>query len=282
MTAVPILMLPERQTFVQQEIADGTGAGIEVCEEISGTQKGLKLWFSDLSRSRGPVVVLKPAGLTRYKAELTFGSFAGDTVAHMQKAGAEEWILARALIQYVALTAEVRINDAPPDPDWVITGPDFRLVAEKRGIQDRESDDALVRICHDLVIPLMGAMAELCGYDVVEEVVSEAIGLMEGAVELVTIRRRERNPRNRLLCLRIHGKQCALCLLEPTSTYGSAGHILEAHHLQPLSLCNEAREYNPAHDLVPLCPNCHRAVHTRRPVPWTLNELRGVMDGTNG
>ena len=32
-------------------------------------------------------------------------------------------------------------------------------------------------------------------------------------------------------------------------------------------------EYDPATDLIPLCPNCHRAVHTRRPVPWTPANL---------
>jgi len=244
-TVVPTLMLPERQAFVQQVLAE-------------------------------------PVGLTRYKADLTFGSFAGDTIAHMQKAGPEQWALARALIQCIASTAEVEINHAPSDPAWVITGADFRLTAEKRGIQDRSSDDALVNTCQDLVIPLMGAMAELCGYDVIEEEVNETIGVLEGAIKLETIQRRERHPRNRLLCLRLHNNECALCSFEPTSTYKSAGHILEVHHLQPLSLCNEAREYDPAHDLVPLCPNCHRAVHTRRPVPWALNELRDIMQNTSG
>jgi len=275
-------VLPERQTLVKLAVANGTGAKIEISEENCGAQRGLKLWFSDLPRSRGPIVVLKPAGLTRYTAELTFGNFARDTVVHMQNAGSEEWILARALIEFVSQTADVSINDVSPDPDWVIEGPDFRLVAEKRGIRERGGDDALVSTCEDMVIPLMAAMAELCGYDIVEEVAGEATGFMEGAVKLVTIRRRERNPRSRLLCLRLHGEQCALCTLKPASIYGSAGHILEAHHLQPLSLCNEPRVYDPAHDLVPLCPNCHRAVHTRRPVPWTLGELQDVLSGING
>ena len=73
--------------------------------------------------------------------------------------------------------------------------------------------------------------------------------------------RRERNPRNRLLCLQIHGEVCAVCDLDPRTAYGDAGSIIEVHHLQQLASSDKARHYDPAVDLVPLCPNCHKAVH---------------------
>ena len=106
-----------------------------------------------------------------------------------------------------------------------------------------------------------------------------------GAFEIPTLRvlesvvkRRERNPRNRVLCIRLKGERCAGCGLEPRKSYGSAGAIIEVHHLEPLSLLQAPRPYDPAFDLVPLCPNCHRAVHTRRPVPLSLAELTATRE----
>ena len=101
---------------------------------------------------------------------------------------------------------------------------------------------------------------------------------MEGGVLLAIVKRRERNPRNRLLCIRLHGERCACCGLEPRSVYGDAGSIIEVHHIEPLSLLGAPRLYDPAKDLAPLCPNCHRALHTRRPVPMALTELRSILN----
>ena len=131
-------------------------------------------------------------------------------------------------------------------------------------------------MCREAIVPLMAAMAELIGYDVIDEEDSEAHAC-EGAILVSTIRRRERNPRNRLLCIRLHGEKCACCGMEPRSVYGEAGGIIEVHHLEALSLLAAPRPYDPAIDLAPLCPNCHRAVHTRRPMPFSLAELRALM-----
>ncbi|MOA48213.1 HNH endonuclease [compost metagenome] len=66
------------------------------------------------------------------------------------------------------------------------------------------------------------------------------------------------------------------CGLEPRLEYGEAGSIIEVHHLEPLALLKEPRPYDPRADLVPLCPSCHRAVHTRRPIPFSIEELRDL------
>jgi 5-methylcytosine-specific restriction protein A len=124
----------------------------------------------------------------------------------------------------------------------------------------------------------MAAMAELIGYDVIEEEHEEDHAI-EGTVLVSTIKRRERNPRNRLLCIRLHGERCACCGLAPRTVYGDAGGIIEVHHLEALSLQEVPRPYDPAIDLAPLCPNCHRAVHTRRPIPLGLDELRAITRG---
>ena len=268
-------MLAEKQDLILREVEEGTGAQITAEPYEKTPQSGIRLWFADLRRARSPIVTLRPRGLHRFEARLTFGNFAAPTIGQMQQAGEEEVQLARALVKSVSRSADVRIGADQSLDNWRIDGASFTIVAEKRGIDRRFGDDALAATCRELVIPILAAMAELYGYDPVEELDPEGLEpLLEGSVRHSLVKLRERNPRNRLLCLRVHGAECIICKLDPRSVYGNAGSIIEAHHLQPLSLSGEARAYDPATDLVPLCPNCHRAVHTRRPVPWSPEELR--------
>ncbi len=119
----------------------------------------------------------------------------------------------------------------------------------------------------------MAAVAELIGYDEVIPEQENYEQAWEGEEKRSVILRRERNPRNRLLCLRLHGEICKVCGLDSKEFYGELGSIIEVHHLVPLSSISEARPYDPATDLIPLCPNCHRAVHTRRPEPWPPEDI---------
>lgn len=271
-------MLATKQALIREEVSAGTGAEIELAVDRSGHQTGLRIWFADLERTRSPIVDLRPSGLNRYEARLTFGHFAGLTLAQMMQADDEEVQLARALVATVARTADVTLTDGQDLAHWKITESGFGIRAERRGLQDRFGDETLISTCRDLVIPILAAMAELYGYDPVDESSSSDFEAgLEGTVRLTVVRRRERNPRNRLLCLRIHGEVCSVCGLDPKSRYGSAGSIIEVHHLQPLASSGEPRAYNPETDLVPLCPSCHRAVHTRRPTPWSPQELKAML-----
>lgn len=270
-------MLAQKKALILREVTEGTGARIRLDEDNSGLQSGLVLSFLDLKRSHSPAVALRPKALRGYVAELTFGNFASDTLKQMQSASSEELQLARALVASVASDEAVSVSISG-DQDlgsWELTDGKFTITAEKRRLENRFDDDTVAATCRELVTPLLAAMAELYGYDPIEapELPGEA-DAMEGAVSVRQVRRRERNPRNRLLCLRIHGERCGICSSEPRSIYGDSGSIIEVHHLQPLSDSDEPRAYDPARDLIPLCPNCHRAVHTRRPVPWSPGELR--------
>ena len=271
-------MLAEKQDLIRREVEEGTGAAVCLEEDRSGVQTAIRVWFADLERSHSPIVTLRPTGLRRFEAKLAFGNFAADTIRQMQQASAEEVQLARALVASLATGANLKIGNGQTSDDWLIDDGSFTIIAEKRNIESRFEDDSVAETCRELVIPVLAAMAELYGYDPIEEIPSpDQEVLTEGAIKLTVIRRRERNPRNRLLCLRVHGAVCNICSLDPRELYCDAGSIIEVHHLQPLSLAGEPRPYDPATDLIPLCPNCHRAVHTRRPVPWTPAELRDVM-----
>ena len=272
-------MLSEKLPLIHREVVEGTGAKIKLEPDRNGFQSGIQMWFADLERSHSPIVTLRPTGLNRFEARLTFGNFAADTIRQMQRAEEEEVQLARALVTSVARNADVSISNGQSISDWLIDSGSFSIVAEKKGIDDRNKDDTLVTTCEELVIPIFAAMAELYGYEPLDETQQpDQEALLEGAVRLQLVKKRERNPRNRLLCLRLHGSKCIVCGCDPRSVYGDAGSIIEVHHLQPLSLAEEARTYDPAIDLVPVCPNCHKAVHTRRPVPWTPDEIRAKLN----
>lgn len=269
-------MLAARQNLIREELVEGTGAAVDLELDTSTAQTGLRIWFSDIGRSHSPIVDLHPTGLRRYRARLHFGNFAGPTVQQLQRAGEDEKQLARALVRSVSAVAQVVVDGGQLLDDWSVQSGAFTIIAEKKDIGDRFGDDALVATCRDLVVPILAAMAELYGYDVIDDGNQAAEPEWEGALRTAVIRRRERNPRNRLLCLRLHDEKCIVCGIEPRKAYGEAGGIIEVHHLQPLSLNDGPRSYDPATDLVPLCPSCHRAAHTRRPLPWTPDELRAL------
>jgi 5-methylcytosine-specific restriction protein A len=269
-------MLAAKQALILREVEEGTGAAIGLEEDRSGMQSGLRLWFSDLPRAHSPLVNLQPVGLKRFRLTLTFGNFAADTIAQMSRADAEEVQLARALVASVADCASVGFSGNQTLDDWRIIDGRFWLTAEKRDISERFEDDALIATCRELVIPILAAMAELYGYDPIEPSV-EPTGEVEGDISIAVIRRRERNPRNRLLALRIHGEVCKVCGHDPLRQYPDLRSTIEVHHIQPLSSLSAPRVYNPSEDLIPLCPNCHRAAHTRRPLPWSLDELKAML-----
>ena len=268
-------MIAASQDIIRQEIQAGTGAAIGMAVDGSGMRTALRLWFEDLEERYGPVVELKPYGLRGYRVTLAFGRFAGEVVRKIQSAVDEDVRLARALVASIGRQIELDLGDQTRD-DWQVASGAFTITATVRGVP-AEPEAAIPLVCRDVIVPLMGAMAELIGYDVIEEDTEEEHE-MEGGVLLAIVKRRERNPRNRLLCIRLHGERCACCGLEPRSVYGDAGSIIEVHHIEPLSLLGAPRLYDPAKDLAPLCPNCHRALHTRRPVPMALTELRSILN----
>ena len=54
---------------------------------------------------------------------------------------------------------------------------------------------------------------------------------------------------------------------------------IEVHHIEPLSELRDAKVYNPITDLIPICPNCHEAIHSEKPA-LTPDQLRGrLFDG---
>ncbi|WP_435037736.1 HNH endonuclease [Pseudomonas neuropathica] len=274
-------MIAEKQELILQELQEGTGAAISVAVNRSGLRTGLRIWFGDLDEGHGPTAELRPFGLKGHRVDLTFGNFSGEILQQIKQASDEDVQLARALVTSIRKNVELDILGGSPEK-WNVSDGAFQITAKIRDLEYPNEDTAVVTTCREVIVPMMAAMAELIGYDVVEEKISEDTPVFEGAILQSVIKRRERNPRNRLLCIRIHGERCVACSLDLKKKYGVAGSTIEVHHLEPLASLEKPHAYNPLTDLVPLCPNCHRAVHTRRPTPITIDELRKLMDLDRG
>lgn len=273
-------MIAGKKDLILRELEEGTGAAIAAAVDKSGRRSGLRIWFGDLDQKHGPVAELKPYGLKGHSVGLSFGSFSGEIIGQIRRASSEDVQLARALIASIRSDIAVEISGQDIS-DWTVTSGSFRMTARIRDQDHPHEDVAIIAICRDVIVPMMAAMAELIGYDVIEEEVHDDVPAFEGAILQSVVQRRERNPRNRLLCIRIHGERCAVCGLEPRRAYGEAGSIIEVHHLEPVALLVEPRPYDPCTDLVPLCPNCHRALHTRRPIPLGIEELKTLRSACN-
>lgn len=270
-------MLKGKIDMIVDALQQGTGAAIGGRVKYENLRSGIEIWFADLDAKHGPVASLRPYGFRGYQIELIFGKFSGQVIDQIRKASAEDVQLARALIESISKDAGVRI-EGQNLTDWAVTDGSFRMFAIIRAIFQSQDDELLMATCNEVIVPMMAAMAELIGYDVISETAAGTVLAPEGAIFQAVVNRRERNPRNRLLCIRIHGEKCVVCGIEPKVQYRNAGSIIEVHHLEPLALADAPRIYDPKTDLVPLCPNCHRAIHTKRPIPFTPNEVKAMMD----
>lgn len=103
---------------------------------------------------------------------------------------------------------------------------------------------------------------------------------VEGAARQATTTVYDTDRRNRRDCIRIHGCHCKACGFEFSRHYGpgTVG-MIEVHHLTPLSRLGRQRKIDPGKDLVPLCANCHRAIHMngKGEQPLTLRKLKALM-----
>ncbi len=90
--------------------------------------------------------------------------------------------------------------------------------------------------------------------------------------------RYERDVNLRNAAIKKHGTVCMCCGFSFKSKYGLvADGFIEVHHTKPISLLGGLTSVDPTTDLVVLCSNCHSIVHRRRPIPFSLKELRDAI-----
>lgn len=165
------------------------------------------------------------------------------------------------------ITNASELSNAPSD-SWRAQNIRMKLKAYKSDCIDTE--EAALQSS-------LGFALLLAGYPGMNNSVSQADhDVVEGRTHLTESMSYERSWANRMRCLAYHGTRCAVCDFDFGEMYGQeyAG-IIEVHHIRPLSSLSEPKPVNPVTDLVPLCPNCHTAIHSTNP-PLTPEELREI------
>ena len=90
----------------------------------------------------------------------------------------------------------------------------------------------------------------------------QALSLSEGAKKEIDFNVYERNPDARKRCIEHYGAKCQVCGFDFAETYGSDYEgVIEVHHIIPISSIQAEYTVDPIKDLIPLCPNCHTAIH---------------------
>lgn len=88
----------------------------------------------------------------------------------------------------------------------------------------------------------------------------------------------ERNSRNRLNAIKIHGTKCKACGFDFEKVYGAYGkNFIEVHHIKPLYDLEQEEIIDPKTDLVCLCSNCHRMIHRKRDSILTIEQLKQII-----
>lgn len=99
---------------------------------------------------------------------------------------------------------------------------------------------------------------------------------VEGDKRIAATSRYERSWANRMRCLAYHGSCCAICGFDFGKAYGIEYEgMIEVHHIKPLHSLDGPVHVDPIKDMVPLCPNCHAAVHRTDP-PIDPCELKAI------
>ena len=174
----------------------------------------------------------------------------------------------------------------------------FLVDGRRFGIEDFHSDIALGRFeiksklrlnqnpTNGYMIPYLDAIRDfvgICTFPLIPaevetgtDVNREIDFLPEGALTKVMVNRYERSPKNRAACLAHYGFQCFCCGFDFGIFYGDfADSFIHVHHRTPVSELGENYLVDPINDLIPLCPNCHAAIHLDNPPidPIELREL---------
>lgn len=237
-------------------------------------------WFDELSFNEGPVFKLIAEGLHRHKVVILMGSLSTPIIEQIQTCSESQVAIAEdfiSLVKNAEFSIEVDAFNSTHLSQLVPNKTAFS--ATKTKVKDHINKASIHQTVIKVVAPMVSAVAELIGYEEVSHLndfdVSD--GDFEGAISVRVIYARERSSRNRQLCFGFHGEICFVCGFSPMKVYGEGVSILEVHHKQPLSSVDSSTHFSAKRDLIPLCPNCHRAIHTQRPLPLTPEELKAKL-----
>ncbi len=113
--------------------------------------------------------------------------------------------------------------------------------------------------------------------DVVTEITES---FHEGKSKEIVQTRYERNPQARKVCLSHHGYSCKICDFNFEKYFGKVGKgFIHVHHINPIADIGKEYKVDPINDLLPVCPNCHAMIHSKRPA-FTIEEIKEIRETT--
>ncbi len=91
--------------------------------------------------------------------------------------------------------------------------------------------------------------------------------------------RHERDYRARLKCIEYYGCKCAICGFDFEERYGEIGKdFIEVHHIVPISSTDGEHSIDPIKDLIPVCSNCHSILHRQKPIPYSPDVIKQLIN----
>jgi predicted HNH restriction endonuclease len=112
-------------------------------------------------------------------------------------------------------------------------------------------------------------------------------GIPEGAKKSIIVNAYERDPKARKQCIEhftgvLGGVKCSICGFDFGQVYGAdfEGKI-HVHHIEPLSKIRKTYKVSPINDLIPVCPNCHLVLHSKKDGVYTPEEVRGMIENNS-
>ena len=149
------------------------------------------------------------------------------------------------------------------------------LKFSKGPMEIETSPNAIEKLVFSWTSRMLGSVLALMTLEPVEPVPT---GQAEGGGYQILANRYERSQLNRAACIDFHGVKCQVCGFDFESYYGPVGEgYIEVHHVESLARLAPGTVLNPISDLVPLCSNCHSMAHQRRPIPYSVNELKEMI-----
>lgn len=139
------------------------------------------------------------------------------------------------------------------------------------GITETLTPKTLIRIENDWF-----ASDETIGETLPEEIAFPE-RFTEGASQMVSVNKFERNSKAKIQCINYHGYKCAVCSFDFEAFYGAIGkQYIHVHHIVPLSEIRKEYSVDPIKDLIPVCANCHAIIHRTQP-PLSVSQLKAHL-----
>lgn len=108
--------------------------------------------------------------------------------------------------------------------------------------------------------------------------------LVEGAKKQITVNAYERNHYARMNCINYYRKKnngklkCEICGFDFGEFYGEEfAEKIHVHHIVEISSVGKEYEVNAINDLIPICPNCHMIIHSKKPA-YLPEEIRKIIN----